>query len=482
MRLKHYVISLIGLFIFPTISLAVAAPQLTLNDAILLALRYNPSVQNAEIQRVIDKFNLRLAKNEYEVNYALEGTANYNNSNQSGSISINNTYALTPSANLNRTPYGTSFALSAPNTINKTVGGNAYYNPGVNLTMTQPLLRGFGKAVNMLRLYDAQDTELVNQLNLKNTIITTITQVIAQYTALAQAKNTLLTQQLALKNSLATLKQYQALIKAGRNAPADLMQFQATVASQQLTLEQQQTRLQQAKLTLLNTLGLDPNTEFTNATQINMPVLALPDLTNSIALALHNNVAYQTQLINLKILKRAYVNAKDQQRWQLDLTTTVGAGGGSGGAPNSGLASLTNGENNTKQVGLRLSIPIDDLNRKQQVVQSKNTLDQAEITLAATKRQVLSDTTNAYTSVLSEKRQIMQAQQAMRYANDNLQIAYAKARYGRISPFEVSSLQSALTDAQIAAITTQENYNNAIANFDQAVGLTLARWRIQLRD
>src|ERR1700678_1930172 len=57
---------------------------LTLSDAIYLALRYNPNVRNAEIQRVIDKFNLRLAKYSYELQYALTGNINYSNESIAG--------------------------------------------------------------------------------------------------------------------------------------------------------------------------------------------------------------------------------------------------------------------------------------------------------------------------------------------------------------------------------------------------------------
>ncbi len=479
---KYLLLVLTSLIFLPTITWANSPQQLNLSEAILLALRYSPFVQNAEIQRVVDKFNLQLAKNAYEVNYALEGAANYNNNIQSNDRSESNGASLTPSATLNRTPYGTSFQLSEVNTINHTAGGSYYYNPGINLKVTQPLLRGFGKDINMIPLYNAKDRELINQLNLKNTLISTITQVINQYMLLVQAENTLKTQQISLQNSIATRDRYQALIKAGRNAPADLIQFQASVASQQLTLEQQQLGVQQTKLVLLNILGLDPNTTFVIATNASLPTLSLPSLNASIELALHSNTNYQTQLINFRILQRDYVTAKDQQRWQLNLTAQTGVGGASGGSPNAGLASLSNGANVNNQVGLQLAIPIDNLNLKQQTVQAKNTLEQAKISLAAAKRQVISDVTTAYNNLLSQKQQIKQAQEAIRLANDNLQIAYTKARYGRISAFEVSSLQSALTNTQIALINTEENYNSTIANFDQTIGITLQRWHVQIRD
>src|SRR3990167_2930256 len=48
---------------------------LSLREAILLALRYNPTIQNAELDRIIQRYNLRLAENEFELQFALAGTA-----------------------------------------------------------------------------------------------------------------------------------------------------------------------------------------------------------------------------------------------------------------------------------------------------------------------------------------------------------------------------------------------------------------------
>ena len=45
--------------------------HMSLREAILLALRYNPNIQNAELDRIIQRYQLRLANNEFELQYAL---------------------------------------------------------------------------------------------------------------------------------------------------------------------------------------------------------------------------------------------------------------------------------------------------------------------------------------------------------------------------------------------------------------------------
>lgn len=474
-------ICLLLLILLPFSVFSAGAPQeITLKDAVLLALRYNPLVRNAELDRILNKFDLRLAENKYEVQYALTGSASYGNQVAGGISSTNNSYDLKSSTSI-LTPLGSTVTLSAANPVTYSYGQNAHYNPAVSLEVKQPLLRGFGREVTLTPLYDARDIEQIDRLAFKQAIMQTITRVISQYTQLVQAENTLTTQQLALDNSIALLNQTRAFIKAGRKAPADIVQFQSDVANQQLALKQQQVAVQQAQLGLLNTLGLDPNFVIVAPSKVGLGDKRVPSLAQSLQLALANNTDYQRQQLNFNVIKRRLVIARDQQKWELNLIATQTQGQGTGGSPNSSFGSLANGQNRNSAVKLELAIPIHDLERKQQLVQAKIDLEKAQIRLAADKRQLISDTIQAYNTLQNQKQQITQAQEAVRYAEDNLRLAKAKIQYGKATPFEISSIQTALTNAQIAYIQSEINYINTLAGFDEILGTTLSRWGIQLR-
>ena len=363
--------------------------NLSLKDAILLALRYNPSVKSAEIQRVVDKFNLRLAENALELQYALTGSTNYTNTRSSGFTSYSTSSNLTPQVNLT-TPIGTNFSLTMPNNVTSSKGVKATYNPALTLTMTQPLLQGAGTEVSpaSVGLYTARIQEEVNKLSLKNSVIQVVSQVISQYMQLVQAENTIDMQKASLVKAKATVKQYEILIKTGRNPPTDIVQTQADVASQEVNLQQSLINLQQAQQSLLYTLGLDSSMNITVPTTIRFDDEHVPDLKKSTELALKNNVSYQQQLWNLKVTERQLIVARDQQRWQLNLQTSSTTGGGSGGGDNASLESLTNGQNTNNQVGLQLTVPLDNYQVKANLVRAKVALDQAKINLAGTRRQI----------------------------------------------------------------------------------------------
>lgn len=453
---------------------------LSLQDAIFLSLRYSPLVRSGDIQRVIDKFNLRLAQYAYEVQYSLTGGLTYTNATAGSVHSESTTYNVAPAINY-LSPIGTQITATATNTFNHTISNPTFFNPQLSIVAVQPLLKGYGPIVTLAPLYNAYDTELVTRLTFRNTVITDITTVITQYTAVIQALNTLKALQLALDASLATLKQYRAEIIAGRRAKADVVQFQANVAQQELSIQAQLITILSTKLTLLQTLGLDPTTQFTVPEQVTMNDKCLPDLQQSIQTALRNDINYQTQKLNLRVSQRNLLVARDNQRWTLNATLTQNFGGGSGGGINQGFGSLFNGQNKSTNINVQLTVPIHNITIQSQLVNAKVGVDQAEIALAATRRGVIANATNAYYTLINTKQQIASAQASVDLANETLKNANIRLNYGRSTPFEVATLQNNLTNAQISLINTQISYVNALASYEQVLGITLERWCINLK-
>lgn len=173
---------------------------LTLQEAVALSLRYNVDVKSQEFQRVSDKFSLRVAQNEFELQYALIGSFSQSGSRSSGSSSTSRTSALTPSTSL-KTAYGTKYSLQMNNpTTQGHPSTTGTYNPGIDLTINQPLLRGAGRDVNLISLYNAEDRELSSKLQLKQTLESTVSKVVQSYRNLILTQNDVVTAMLALDN------------------------------------------------------------------------------------------------------------------------------------------------------------------------------------------------------------------------------------------------------------------------------------------
>ncbi|MFT3741626.1 MAG: TolC family protein [Gammaproteobacteria bacterium] len=435
-------------------------PVLTLKDAIYLAMRHNPSIQNAELQRVIDKFSLIVTKNQYYPQLSLTAQALFQNGSPP-------TYSAAPLINY-LSPIGTQVTTGLTQTT--TPGTEAAISTTGNLTISQPLLRGFGRKITLASLYTAQDSEKINQITFKSNVIAQVISVISAYYQLVQAYNNLSVNQLALKDETTTLQQTQAKVNVGKAAPTEQIQQELNIANSQLSISQTRNAIQQSRLNLLNLLGLAPDTPIRIEQKIYYTPTQNLSLDKSIEIALAHNLDYQTALINYKIIQRNLMLAEDEQKWQLNavfnLLQTIG---------NNGDATL-----NSRNFSLNLDVPIHDVSRQQILVNAKIALDQARINLAQQKYQLIANVTNAYNNMVSNKQQIQISGKTVQLAEQSVAVAKLKYRYGKTTSFELTSLQSALTNAQIGYISQQIQYINATEGFYQLLGTTLERWGICL--
>lgn len=451
----------------------VQSPIMTLQDAILLSLRYNPSVQSQALQRVMDKFSLRLAEHNYELQYALTSNIGYTATTAQGTPTLfDTTSGLQQTTTLNNS-VGTQFVMQ----VNQN-GNGSHMSPGLTFSVTQPLLQGFGRDVNLAPLHNAQDAELLSRLTVKNTAAQTITAVIQDYHAVMQAENQLSIQKMTVVNDQKTLDQVNLQIKAGVKAPADAVQARAALTTDQLQMKQAEFSVIQAKQTLLTDIGIDPRKPVEIATEINTDSVGIPDLQMSLNLGLNNNYNYQGVLIAQRENQRNLLVAKDRQRWQVNVVASATTTHTS--TPGAGPQSLYMG-NGSANFQVQANIPIDNYGLKQQLLQAKIAIEQQQIVVDKTKRDFETQVINAINNLKISKQQIEIAKQSRDFAQQSLEMAKIKLLYGRVAMFEVTSLQNQLTSAQMAVVTSQVNFLNALAQLQYLLGTTLDNWDIQLR-
>lgn len=109
-----------------------AIHRMSLREAILLALRYNPNIQNAELDRIVQRYDLRLAHNEFELQYALGASGVLQKSTFNG-IGTDTTRTLMASPEFDlRTKLGTQATLGIDNNV--TGENNNNFNPVLNFS------------------------------------------------------------------------------------------------------------------------------------------------------------------------------------------------------------------------------------------------------------------------------------------------------------------------------------------------------------
>lgn len=452
--------------------------RLSLREAILLALRYNPNIQNAELDRIIQRYQLRLAHNEFELQYALAGSAVVERSRYSGVGSkTNNSSLATPEVNL-KTKLGSQLSLNMDNNVSNYNS----FTPVLNFSFTQPLLRGFGKAANEANLLDAIDNEWLNKLNLQQAVIDQITQVIIAYRALILSGNTLQTQRLQLKEARKSYDFNEKKIEAGQLEPTGNIQQSYQIESLSLMVEQAENDFKTAAQDLLQTIGLDPQMRLSVPSDVTVDRIVVPDLKESIDLALNHNTQYLAQKMVLRADERAYEVAKNQQLWQLDVGANVQSGAVTEvDANNSGFRGIYSGRNLTESARVTLTVPLNDVSRRSQLITAKVKLEKDRLALIATKRGLETTITNTINAIQSLAKRYQLAEKQVKLAAQSYALEKKKQQAGIASALDVNNTQNQLIQAQIGLIVAKVAYLNQLSALQRILGTTLDHWQIKLR-
>ncbi len=453
---------------------------LSLNDAILLALRESPSVQQAQLADIQKKYALELAQWNFKPHYVIDATkvtSQTYSSMKSGIITQNST-GITPKASLN-TPFGTNISLAASNDIGKD------YRPGVSLTVIQPLIRGFGRPIVEAALQSALESVRISHLQMEDTLRSTVSNVINDYLGVISAEKTLEIDQSDLKRSQKSVEQTKLFIKAGRKPGVELVTVEAAVANTQAKIESDQNSLAQSHAKLLQTIGLDPSANVV-FTDISVPNLikkySIPSLIDTKKLVVNNDVSYQASQITYEgSLKRSVAVAENNTLWKLDLTASVATGGNSSEGPNSGLNSLVNGVNRNDSVQLNLSIPIDDQSAKIALEDAKIALHEAAISLKQEKWRHETTAIDSWNNVYSAERSLKLSEHAEELQQQVYNISEQKYNYGLIDSIELQSIRQSYMATQQQFVSQQIAYLRALVTLDQLIGRTLQTWNIQVR-
>lgn len=478
MKVKFVILTCL-ISLFGSIAYANAPVKLSLDEAILLAVRCHPNVQSSRLSYVEQKFALYVQKWEFQPHYALQASAIFNrgvvaNQGITGSHQIN----VTPAASL-LTPIGTQVVLTSTNPE------TSHYNPGLSLAIKQPLMRGFGMAVVEAALNNAKDSEVIARLNVEGTLRDTVTTIINAYLNVVQAEKTVKNDQGSLTRAQQSVTQTKLFIQAGHKAGNELVTVKANVATAEAQLENDKNSETEARYALLTAIGLDPDTNVI-FTDLDLHYLeskySLPTLDDAKHDVLMYDIQYQTDRITLYgPTQRSLLIAEDNTRWQLDFLAGATTGNGSGGGFNAGTTSLTNGENQAQSVGFTLNIPIDDQVAKEGVLNAKIALKQAQLALMQERWNKETSAINGWNLVLSAERSLRFANDAEELQDKTYQISYQKYLHGLIDSLELQTAQVQFIQAQQTALSAEINHIKSLVNLDLIIGRTLKTWHVGAR-
>lgn len=158
---------------------------------------------------------------------------------------------------------GTQFQAAMTNSrISSSFGAFNLYNPyiqsALTLTVTQPLLRGFGTLVNTRLIIEARRTIQVGVSQLEQQVMATTTQVSNDYWELVYARENVKVQEAAVSVSQRLYEENAKRLEIGTLSSLDVLTAQSQLATDKQALVQAQSVQLKDETTLLNDITKDP--------------------------------------------------------------------------------------------------------------------------------------------------------------------------------------------------------------------------------
>lgn len=476
-KIYAFIIVLVGL-ILPKCSIADSSNiLLSLREAVLLSLRFNTAIRNAEIDRVAQRFELRVAQRQFEWQYSLEAGLGVLNGDQ-----IFPGYNVAPGMSW-QSRYGTKVGIQGTQSRQakkveeaEEAGGN--YFTSAKLSITQPLLKGAGREVVEAGLRSHYDQEEARRLTLRDSISSAINSVVQAYRALILANNGVETQKRQLEEAKRNTRIIKARIQAGRIAPTQEVQEELNLQQIEFALEARLNEQDKARQNLLEAIGLDPDLQIEVPNDVAVDQIQMPDQQDTIQLALAHNTGYQVKLIGTRAIKRALQIQKNSQKWQLDLAASATIFG-QGQSPGRSLLGQTK-KSLTKQIQLSLKIPIQDYAGKLGLLNAQINVQKSEFELAAARRKLITEIKTKLFSLRSLIKQLQISEQRIELAKRVYEIEKQKQLNGSSTSLDVSTSQNNYINAQNDFIKTKIDYLNLVDDLNLKLGLTLKHWGIEL--
>ena len=441
--------------------------DLSLAEAVSLGLRRNYSIRSLKLQRLREKFDLRVAQDMFNPQLKLRGTHTLSRSSADRGRSTE----LAPTIS-QLGEYGTNLELSWSQKLNASKSSGGLTSDGLGLTLTQPLLRGAGKDVTTAPLRLAKLSEQVNQMNLKASVSQTLYELIAAYRELMKSQNQVTLATDALERAVSLLKVNQQLIAAGRVAEFDVVQIEADIASQELALEEAKNQLEASRLLMLKLLALDLSTPIRASDTLQVTRLEI-DQETAIKVAQAKQPQYLSTLLQSEQAQINLLVAKDRARW--DVSLVAGA---------NQQRNQRNIEGSTRvwdsYAGLKLEIPIGDMSIRQGKFNAQSMVEQQQLLQEEAQIDLTRQITDAVRGLNTQWRQLEISQRVMDLSKRKLAIENDKLNAGRSSNFQIISFEADLRAAQDANLSAKISYLDARARLDLMSGVMLENWEISL--
>ena len=378
------------------------------------------------------------------------------------------------------------------------------------VTLTQPLLSGFGLLPNLRFIRIAKNNREISDVAFRLQVITTVVQIQNIYWDLVNAYEDMKAKERALTLAQKTLSDNKKQVEIGTLAPIEITRAQSVVSSAENDLIVAQTTLQLQQLLMKNAISRSLSDPVLAAAPViptdtmsmpaQEPVVPIQDLIQE-ALG-HRPELPQSRidLTNRDITRKSAANAL------LPTVNLVGWYGNTGlnglanpnctpaGSPEctvppSFLGGFTDALGTAfthtypnYAVGVNVQIPIRNRSAQADQIRSELEYRQAQMRLQQLQNQIVIEVRNAQFALQQNRARVVAAQEARRLASESLDAEQKKYALGASTNTLVLQAQRDLATSESALVQAQSAYEKSRVELDRSVGRTIETAGISMDD
>jgi outer membrane protein len=380
-----------------------------------------------------------------------------------------------------------------------------YSQSSLGVTVTQPLLRGFGSELNRRFIHIAKNSEKISDYVFEQQVISTVSGVIRLYDDLVSLNADMRVKEQTLATAQRLLEDNRNKVEQGTLAPIEATRAQAQVAISQQDLINSQGYVRQQELILKNVLARnwadDPIVH--DARIIPTDTLGLEPLpaqtSGEIATqALSNRPEYQAARLQLTNTEINLKGTRNELLPEIDLVGTVQTSGlagayssTSGGSVNNPgvngnygtvLDQILRGTYPTVSVGINVTLPVRNRIAQADVVRDELQVRQTQVRMKQLENQIRAEVEDALIALQRTRAAYEAATQTTRLQEESLAIEQEKFDVGLSTNFLVIQYQGYVAQARSTEVAALDAYAKAKTQFERSAGLTLANHNVSIDD
>jgi len=462
-------------------ALAQQAPlNLTLKEAIRLSFErnldlkvelYNPAMAEADIRRSLGIYDPLLSLG-----------ASYNRSN-----SFANTLTFTPravdeasvSAGVSRLlPTGAVVGVTADSGW---VDNSAkYYTSGVNLSVSQPLLRDFGRESTELEINVSRYSKEGSIERFRTRLSDTVAQVRNDYFRLYNLREVLAVRKTSLALANRILEETRGRIRAGVLPAFEVLNAEFVASTREREVIDAERAIRDQMDVLRLSLQLEPSVEIVIADEPSRESYSVAE-DEALALALANRPELAAQRTIVKIDDLQQRVAKNRTLPDLALNASLGVGGFDRSFTR-GLEKTASAEDPSWGVGVQVTYPLGNRVAENDYIRSRLALEQARTQLQSLEAGISKDVKAAIRLVGVSYKQLEVTNRGRAYAEDRLRAFEKRHAVGLATTKDVFDVENDLVTAKGNQIQAVVDYNNAITQLWRVTGEILDRQGIRVSE